>query len=93
MNHHNTLICGVMTIHSALKKLEKYQKSIAENPLNANWQPFENGLYPRRYPGNTGVYLGEDCRGKRHFDCESFIAWVLSRALNQSYGKWGFGVP
>ncbi|MER2557758.1 MAG: hypothetical protein ABTQ93_09815 [Candidatus Competibacter denitrificans] len=43
------------------------------------------GLYPRRgrsKPGDT-IYLGEDCRNKRHFDCISFVNWVLTTVLKR----------
>ncbi len=37
-------------------------------------------LYPRRGRSQIGdtIYLGEDCRNKRHFDCISFVNWVLT---------------
>lgn len=65
--------------------------------LKASWVPqyfwwdFENtGLYPRRSSGY--IYLGEDCRGKKHFDCEGFVAWVLVKALGKDKGTWRKGV-
>lgn len=55
------------------------------------WKDFEHtGLYPRRDAGY--IFLGEDCRGKKHFDCEGFIAWVLVKALNKDKGTWRKGV-
>ena len=49
-------------------------------------KPFAgSGLYPRRgrsMPGDT-IYLGEDCRDKRHFDCISFVNWVLTSVLQR----------
>jgi len=49
-------------------------------------KPFPNSmLYPRRSrskPGGT-IYLGEDCRGKRHFDCISFVNWVLTTVVGR----------
>lgn len=55
------------------------------------WWDFENrGLYPRVSSGY--IYLGEDCRGKRHFDCEGFVAWVLVKALGKDKGTWRKGV-
>ena len=43
------------------------------------------GLYPRRGRSMNGdtIYLGEDCRGKRHFDCISFVNWVLTSVLKR----------
>ncbi len=36
------------------------------------WKSFNNtGLFPRLSEGY--LYLGEDCRNKRHFDCEGLI--------------------
>ena len=32
--------------------------------------------------GDT-IYLGEDCRGKRHFDCIFFVNWVLTTVLQR----------
>jgi hypothetical protein len=55
------------------------------------WKDFnKTGLYPRRDSGY--IFLGEDCRNKRHFDCEGFIAWVLVRALKKDPGTWRQGV-
>jgi hypothetical protein len=48
------------------------------------------GLFPRNDSGY--LYLGEDCRGVRHFDCEGFIAWVLVKALGKDKGTWRKGV-
>jgi hypothetical protein len=43
------------------------------------------GLYPRRGRSMKGdtIYLGEDCRGKRHFDCIFFVNWVLTSVLKR----------
>jgi hypothetical protein len=55
------------------------------------WKDFNNtGLFPRRSSGY--IYLGEDCRGKKHFDCEGFVAWVLVKALGKDNGTWRKGV-
>lgn len=55
------------------------------------WHGFDDtGLYPRR--ADNYFYLGEDCWGKRHFDCEGFIAWVLIKALGKDQGTWKKGV-
>jgi hypothetical protein len=56
-----------------------------------DWESFNStNLYPRR--ANDYMYLGEDCRNKRHFDCEGFIAWVLVNALGKDKGTWQKGV-
>lgn len=51
------------------------------------WQPFQGNLYPRRYQGKetSTIYIGEDCRDVRHFDCISFVNWVLTTALQKSF--------
>jgi hypothetical protein len=55
------------------------------------WYDFNHtGLFPRLDKGY--LYLGEDCRGKKHFDCEGFIAWVLVKALGKDKGTWRKGV-
>lgn len=55
------------------------------------WTDFNNtGLYPRLAYGE--MVLGEDCRNKRHFDCESLITWVLVEVLNKDKGIWRKGV-
>lgn len=52
----------------------------------ADWPDFRGGLYPRRLKGKgSTIYLGEDCRQRRHFDCISFVNWVLTTALQKSY--------
>ncbi len=45
----------------------------------------DTGLYPRRGRSIVGdtIYLGEDCRNKRHFDCISFVNWVLTTVLQR----------
>lgn len=42
-------------------------------------------LYPRRGRSKSGdtIYLGEDCRNKRHFDCISFVNWVLTTVVGR----------
>lgn len=77
-----------------MKRIEKYQKSLAESNLPPSQYPaFEKGLFPRRDPQKQGgIYLGEDCRRKRHFDCESFMAWCISSALHDKWQNWKYGV-
>lgn len=59
---------------------DEYVPSLSSH-LPGNEPPFPNTyLYPRRgrsQPGDA-IYLGEDCRNKRHFDCISFVNWVLT---------------
>ena len=62
-----------------------YVPSLADFPA-ALVKPFPGTmLYPRRSrskPGGT-IYLGEDCRHKRHFDCISFVNWVLTTVVGR----------
>lgn len=71
---------------------DKAVKEYCEKNLDAGldpkiWQPFEGNLYPRREKGekNSTIYVGEDCRNVRHFDCISFVNWVLGTALQKSF--------
>jgi hypothetical protein len=58
---------------------------------SSQWKSFNyTGLYPRRSSGY--LYLGEDCRNHRHFDCEGFVAWVLVKAAGKDAGTWRKGV-
>jgi hypothetical protein len=72
--------------------LPAYLDGLKESYLpSQNWADFnKTGLYPRRDAGY--LFLGEDCREKKHFDCEGFIAWVLVKALNKDKGTWRKGV-
>ncbi len=57
----------------------------------SQWKSFQGtGLFPRRSAGY--LYLGEDCRGRRHFDCEGFVVWVLVKAAGKDAGTWRKGV-
>ena len=65
--------------------------------LKASWLPSllwksfnRTGLYPRR--SSNYRFLGEDCRNRRHFDCEGFIAWVLVKAAGKDAGIWRKGL-
>lgn len=72
--------------------LPEYLESLKSSYLAPEyWKDFNyTGLYPRRDAGY--IFLGEDCRGKRHFDCEGFVAWVLVKALGKDKGTWRKGV-
>ncbi len=71
-----------------------YMDSLRETP-EPLWDPHE-GMSPRiARGGNIGAndgrpVWGEDCRNKRHFDCDSFVNYVLSHTTNKS---WGFTQP
>lgn len=47
------------------------------------------GLTPRSLNYET-VILGENCSGKRHFDCIWFVNWVLTTALKKPKIQLGF---
>lgn len=77
---------------SELKTDNKAVKEYCEKNLDAGldpktWQPLEGNLYPRRYRAekNSTIYVGEDCRNVRHFDCISFVNWVLRTSLQNSF--------
>lgn len=62
-----------------------YMEELKLLPLG-DGKPFAGtGLYPRRGRSMVGdtIYLGEDCRNKRHFDCISFVNWVLTVVLQR----------
>ena len=69
-----------------LRKLkDEYVPSLAEVPPELA-KPFPGTmLYPRRSRSKAGgtIYLGEDCRNKRHFDCISFVNWVLTSVVGR----------
>jgi len=63
----------------------------ASGQPSTQWKSFNSsGLFPRLSAGY--LYLGEDCRNKRHFDCEGFVAWVIVKALGKDAGIWRKGV-
>ncbi len=67
------------------KLKDQYLKDLESLPLGLE-KDFDNTkLYPRRGRSVKGdaIYLGEDCRGKRHFDCISFVNWVLTFVLQR----------
>jgi hypothetical protein len=66
-----------------LKDLKTYVETNKSKPMES-WPYVTNPsyaaaqLYPRRLNGpGSAIAAGEDCRGKRHFDCIGFIYWVL----------------
>ncbi len=70
------------------KAVEDYCKKNLDAGLDPKiWQPFEGNLYPRRYleKKTSTIYVGEDCRNVRHFDCISFVNWVLGTSLQKSF--------
>lgn len=72
--------------------LPQYLESLRSSYMAPEyWRSFQDsGRFPRRDAGY--IFLGEDCRGKRHFDCEGFVAWVLVKALHKDKGTWRKGI-
>jgi hypothetical protein len=69
---------------SELARLKDYVADNKGVPMDS-WAHFPDPphygakLFPRRLGGpGSGIAAGEDCRGKRHFDCIGFIYWVLN---------------
>ena len=69
------------------KELARLKTYVAENKGKSmdSWPVFPSPphagaqLFPRRLDGpGSSIAAGEDCRGKRHFDCIGFIYWLLS---------------
>jgi len=57
------------------------------------WEPYYKYFTPRFVKGSTisaadgGIAWGEDCRNRKHFDCISFINYVLSESTKKHW--WG----
>ena len=72
-----------------------YMEYLRSTPTQ-NWQPYHGNLSPRiAMGGNIGAnngrpVWGEDCRNKRHFDCDSFVNYVLTHTTKK---PWGFTQP
>jgi hypothetical protein len=76
-------------------QLAKLKEYVAANKSKAmsSWPHFEKtGMFPRRLgAAGSSIALGDDCRGKRHFDCIGFIYWVLHEIAPA--GPWkNFGI-
>jgi cell wall-associated NlpC family hydrolase len=64
--------------------LKTYLAGLANLPFEEQWCPYFTSFSPRVVRGsnvsNDGrIVWGEDCRNVRHFDCISFVNYVLSR--------------
>lgn len=67
--------------------LHHYLDGMKNLPPSA-WSPYYTYYTPRRVKGSGvthKIVWGEDCRGKRHFDCISFINMVLSDATHSPW--------
>ncbi len=69
------------------KLKDEYVEELKTIPVGLGKDFDHTGLYPRRGRSMTGdsIYLGEDCRGKRHFDCIFFVNWVLTTVLQRVF--------
>lgn len=64
--------------------LKSYLDSLSKLPQTM-WLPYYSYFSPRNVVGHTiddapKIVWGEDCRGTRHFDCISFINYVLTES-------------
>ncbi|HJS52271.1 MAG TPA: hypothetical protein VJ781_10260 [Pyrinomonadaceae bacterium] len=75
-----------MPVTTELTTLKDVYVPSLSSAAPATVKPFPGTmLYPRRgrsKPGDT-IYLAEDCRHKRHFDCISFVNWVLTTVVGR----------
>jgi hypothetical protein len=77
---------------------QRYMKTLQGTP-ESTWQPFFGRFSPRlvrgvelEYDGidnNNRIVWGEDCRHVRHFDCISFINFVMSEKTSL---QWSFDI-
>ena len=79
-------------LHRRSRVREIYGRPAGIRP-SAKWEPYRGHCRrASRVGGNIGAnngrpVWGEDCRNKRHFDCDSFVNYVLSHTTKKS---WGF---
>lgn len=64
--------------------LKSYLDSLSKLPRSM-WLPYFAYFSPRKVVGSTikdapKIVWGEDCRGTRHFDCISFVNYVLTES-------------
>ena len=71
--------------------LQNYLAGLAPLPLDL-WCPYFVYFSPRVMQGRNlsnsdsgRIVWGEDCRGIRHFDCISFVNWVLTGATKPNW--------
>jgi hypothetical protein len=87
-------IYGGRYAYSTDHDLQDYLTEL-QNLYPALWEPFHLIFSPRVAQGanigaNSGrIIWGEDCRRKRHFDCISFVNYVLSATTKT---QWGFSI-
>jgi cell wall-associated NlpC family hydrolase len=79
------LVSGCRPANPADVDLVNYLAQLRQLPPGKDYPPFASRFTPRVMKGgNIGkahnglLAWGEDCRGRRHFDCISFVNWVLS---------------
>lgn len=74
--------------------LGNYLYNLQSLPSPSMWQPYFGHFSPRVVQGrnvsnNGRIVWGEDCRGIRHFDCISFVNFVLSATTKPN---WGYSI-
>jgi hypothetical protein len=83
----------ITVVRPLLRALYEWYTRIAALPAGGRTEPLrtsEIGLldyFPRRHTitGDSArkVYFGEDCYGKKHFDCVGFVGYVLTKVLDR----------
>jgi cell wall-associated NlpC family hydrolase len=73
-------IPGGRPAHSADQDLVNYLRQLPDD--TSAWQPYCQWFSPRMVEGSNvtrQIVWGEDCRARRHFDCISFVNYVLTQ--------------
>ncbi len=75
-------IPGGRQTQAGIQDVRLYLDGLSQLPQSM-WQPYYGVFTPRTVVGYTvdrKIVWGEDCRDKRHFDCISFINYVLTNS-------------
>lgn len=71
--------------HPHYRSLQEYVRGL-EGESPDQYRSWENtGFYPRREREGGPIYIGEDCRGRMHFDCIGLVDWVLTKTFNVQF--------
>ncbi|HKV25019.1 MAG TPA: hypothetical protein VJN93_10555 [Candidatus Acidoferrum sp.] len=90
--------CGGMTVSDTDTHVGDFLKKCSDeypNAMIAQWESIQVKLTPRRVQGKDvpsagKIAWGENCYGKRHFDCISFVNYVLTETAVVSNKKEGW---